>query len=463
MLLAVVVRALVGLDWILVTADSPSFVSLAFDFLRGDVSDPRLGTIRLPAYPAFLSLFPASGLGSPGAIVAAQSLLGIVSSVAAWWVARRLSSRRVALAVGAALALHPALIAFEHALMSETLALLLGLGSCVFLVRAVERRSAAESFVAGVLAAATLLTRLNLLPLVAVALALALRSERLDPDPEPRRRLGMRVAALAGLALCLVPWATLVWRSHGVPSIFGGGASLRLANAMEVGLVPPERMESEFGAPAPGVVSPASFYLREMATRGAEGNRIARRILGSALRERPAEFATAAARSALVAPGWYWQTANPLWREIPSWLEEGRMASNGQPSRARQRLAELLPRGDDVWTVAPATGWFGICSTSALVVARGALLTLAVIALLLSWPRPSGTERARQTLFAALLVYALLAILCGASFAMRERFADPLDGVAVAAGVAAIELLAGRFRGRAVMASEAATGDGASS
>ncbi|MEZ5312603.1 MAG: hypothetical protein R2862_02595 [Thermoanaerobaculia bacterium] len=91
------------------------------------------------------------------------------------------------------------------------------------------------------------------------------------------------------------------------------------------------------------------------------------------------------------------------------------------------------------------------------------LLALAAVALLLPRPRRPGPDRLRETLLAALLVYALLAILFGASFGMRERFADPLDGVAVAAGVAAIELLAGRFRSRGVMASEAAAGGDASS
>ncbi|MEZ5312602.1 MAG: glycosyltransferase family 39 protein [Thermoanaerobaculia bacterium] len=263
-------------------------------------------------------------------------MLGVGSSVAAWWVARRLSSRRVALAVGAALAVHPALIAFEHAVMSETLALLLGLGSCIFLIRAVERRSAAESFVAGVLAAATLLTRLNLLPLVAVALVLALRSARLDP-----------IRNRAAVWACGWP-LSLAWRSASFPGRRSSGdrtgcrrfsAAARRCGSRtrwRSGWFPPSAWRASSARPRPGRVAGFVLSPRDGDPRRG-GNRIARRILAAALRERPAAFVTAAARSALVAPGWYWWTANPLWREVPSWPRRGtdgfdRSAVQGAPA-----------------------------------------------------------------------------------------------------------------------------------
>jgi hypothetical protein len=420
-----------GGGWLAITADSPSFVSIARDLRSGDLSDPRLGTVRLPGYPVFLAALDG-GIGlSARLLLAAQGMLGVGAAVAGTLAGLMLGSRALALALGLTLSLHPALLVFEHSLMAETLAISLSAGFLAVLVAGLRTASLGLTGLAGALAGATLLTRLNLLPLILVAGVGAWLGIRWSAA---RSRGGGNIrwtsAFVAGLAIALVPWIVHLWRAEGVLAVFPGGEKLRLANAIELGLVSRERVLERLGPVAPAAVSPGSAYLKKLTLAPGTGESEARQVFRESLRADPWPFVRAAGVSGLAAAGWLPPEALGSGNELPAWLDEAEAARRGKPSLARQQVAQLLGVATLDAGRPPRFAALRAAKGGGLPAARGALLALACI--LVPVAANGGLRPEIRWMLAGLLsVEVLVAASFAASLAMRQRFAFPLDWVAV--------------------------------
>ena len=89
---------------------------------RGDglVDDQGFRATRMPAYPAFLSLF----VDRPGGVVAAriaQAVLGAAAALAVGWLGTRRFGPTIGLVAGLAVAIDPFLVFFSNLLLTETL------------------------------------------------------------------------------------------------------------------------------------------------------------------------------------------------------------------------------------------------------------------------------------------------------------------------------------------------------
>jgi 4-amino-4-deoxy-L-arabinose transferase-like glycosyltransferase len=169
-----------------------SYRHLALSLLNQDFS-ADLGA-RAPGYPAFMAAcFRIFGLDNWNAIVAVQSLLGIVVFFAAFSLWSRIYGRGAAAALAAATAvLEPSVFFSESLVLSETLSVFLLLLSLWLLVDAGRSTSPLRAGAAGLSLAWLALTRPAfqlLVPLFTLYLAL---------------RLGSRLRSRAGAAALLV-------------------------------------------------------------------------------------------------------------------------------------------------------------------------------------------------------------------------------------------------------------------
>lgn len=443
---------LFGEGWWIATADSPSFLAIARDLQQGDLSDARLGTVRLPGYPLFLALIDSSFGWIPQRIVAAQSLLGVGIALAGGLLALRLGTPVLALAVGLTLALHPALIIFEHALMSETVGLALAIASVALLVSAARSASIVVASAAGLVGAAAMLTRLNLLPLLLVGPILAEHVRRRS-GPSTKAAsgsIGLFTAVAAGYLVLLLPWLAIMRSMQGSASIFPGGEKLRLANAIELGLVSAHDAEVELGAVDERALSRGSAYLKKLTLGPGTGEAEARAVLARALRREPARFAHAAARCALAALGWLPATTLRDANDLGAWLGEAERAARGGGSVAYHRVLELVGDEGGNMHAPPAVAALRWASSGQIAQLRGVFLAVG-LALLIAALRRRPISAARLALPAALAAIVIMStVLFALSFAMRQRFAFPLDWVAVALPVAAGSALRGTAMRRRV-------------
>ncbi len=157
---------------------------------------------RAPGYPFFLA---AATFGRPGSIARAKIATAFVGSLAVPLIVllsvRIFRRRGVALATGAAAALHPAFLWNSADVQSEPLFMTLLLASGFLLLVATDRPSSSLAIGAGValaLAALTRTTALALVPLLAAPL--------FDRRWPLRARTHLVAAAVLGFAVALAPW-----------------------------------------------------------------------------------------------------------------------------------------------------------------------------------------------------------------------------------------------------------------
>ena len=184
--------------------DAPAYLSAARELVRSGTY-PRATEpfyFRAPGYPLFLV---AATLGHPERIAAAKvanAILGSASVLLLAALSARVFRRRaLAVATGAAAALHPGFLFLSADIQSEPLFLLLLLGSGFLLLAAVDRPSSNLAVAAGLALALSALTRpsgLVLLPLAAAPL--------LDGRYPLRARGHLAASALLGFFLALAPW-----------------------------------------------------------------------------------------------------------------------------------------------------------------------------------------------------------------------------------------------------------------
>jgi 4-amino-4-deoxy-L-arabinose transferase-like glycosyltransferase len=157
---------------------------------------------RAPGYPVFLV---GATLGNPDRIALAKianAVLGALSALLLAALSAKLFRRRgLALATGAAAALHPGFVFLSTDVQSEPLFLLLLLAAGWLLLASADRPSSNVALLAGVSLALAALTRpsaLALAPLLAAPLA--------DRRYPARVRRHVAASALLGFIFALAPW-----------------------------------------------------------------------------------------------------------------------------------------------------------------------------------------------------------------------------------------------------------------
>lgn len=162
---------------------------------------------RAPFYPYLLALLYKIGGAKIGFVILCQHVMGSVSAVLVYVLARRFFACGVSLAAGLLTALYWPLIYFEGDLLFETLFVFLTLGFLVTIVIAAERRSAVLLALSGAVLGLAALTRPPILILIPV-LPFVLRSCAAGRGKAgAARREWVRSTALvvAGALLFIIP------------------------------------------------------------------------------------------------------------------------------------------------------------------------------------------------------------------------------------------------------------------
>lgn len=226
----------------LVTADSLSYLKIAHDLAtRAPTPDFRLGALRLPGYPRFLSLLFRFPTSSETTLALGQSGLGVLSVLALYLLARALRATPTQAAFPALfLSLSPPLLAFERAVMSETLALVLLVlfaTACTFWMQRPESHALAA--LSGLLAGLLLLTRLNAIAFLSLLAAPPLVPLlRLSQHSTPaRRRILPAIVAGTVFLSTLLPWLHFNYRHFGRWTLFPSSQKVRLVYAVQHGLL----------------------------------------------------------------------------------------------------------------------------------------------------------------------------------------------------------------------------------
>ncbi len=287
------------------TLDSRSYLRIADWMLRSaSFAEPQLGVLRLPGYPAFLCTTKLVGGGGATALLVAQAVLGLISTAVAYIFAMGLTRSTLAAAVlGLFVGLNPLYLTNEHAIMSETFALM-GLLIVVWIASRWLHSpdSAAMGLLVGLLAGGVILTRLNGLVLLASVLLAVLTAllRRLRSSASSLRWLTAAMLFVVGLAALLTPWILRNLRYLDSATVFASPAKMRLIYAIEAGLIDPAGL-------LPGAVShperfardPAHVVFWELVALGsAEGERRASDALARARGEQAGRLRRAQIRTA---------------------------------------------------------------------------------------------------------------------------------------------------------------------
>ncbi len=183
--------------------DASGYHLLAVNLLKGwglswDGETPT--SFRMPGYPAFLALI--YGIAGPEAapVRLVQALLGALTCIPIYLIARRLGGWAAAVLAGLGVALHPILIYMTGWVYSETLFLLLAWTGIWLVVRAVEAGSYPTALSSGLLLGLATLVRpeIVLLPAFVLFVSILLRS--------PGRNLRILVVTQLALLAVVLPW-----------------------------------------------------------------------------------------------------------------------------------------------------------------------------------------------------------------------------------------------------------------
>jgi 4-amino-4-deoxy-L-arabinose transferase-like glycosyltransferase len=184
--------------------DAPAYLSAATEIARHGryptSSEPFY--FRAPGYPFFLAV---TTFGRPDSValakIATAAAGSFVAPLLALLSARIFRRRGIALATGAAAALHPVFVWYSADIQSEPLFTTLLLAAAFLLLAAADRPSTTLALGAGVLLALAALTRAS-----ALALFPFLAAPLLDRRYPLRARAHLAAAGLLGFALALAPW-----------------------------------------------------------------------------------------------------------------------------------------------------------------------------------------------------------------------------------------------------------------
>jgi 4-amino-4-deoxy-L-arabinose transferase-like glycosyltransferase len=183
-----------------------------------------------PLYPYFLAGIYAVAGPSLLAAKAVQCVVGALSCVLVWALARRLFDRRVAFLAGTITAAYEMLVFYEGTLVVANVQVPLTLLSLLFVLRALERPGAGRFALAGACVGLSALARPNALlfaALIAGWTLVALRGE-----VPIGRRLALVGAFAAGTAALVLPVTARNYAVGGDPVLvtYAGGLNLYLGN-----------------------------------------------------------------------------------------------------------------------------------------------------------------------------------------------------------------------------------------
>jgi 4-amino-4-deoxy-L-arabinose transferase-like glycosyltransferase len=183
------------------------------------------------------------------------ALIGSLSVLFAYLIARRLSGPAAGLIGAAAVAVYPAFLEYQGMLMSEPLAAALLSGSVLAMLWAADEDGLARWLAPGVLLGATAMARPEYL---AVAFLLALVVFARGARVEWRLALGRGAILIAGVVLIVAPWTIRNAGALGrfVPISTGGGQVL-FAGTYLPSDGDPEKVGAEVVAHNPAIFSPA--------------------------------------------------------------------------------------------------------------------------------------------------------------------------------------------------------------
>ena len=166
---------------------------------------PHEGMWKTPVYPAFVGVMYKVLGENPDRVFLVQAVIGVVTIVLTWLLARKLFGTRVAFAAAAVVAICPFAWQFEVRLYAESLVVPLTLLLLLLLLE--ESPSWRRVVGIGALCGLIILTRpsaLYLLPMIATAFVVAAGL---------RRGVLLTAAAVAAAALVILPWTI---RNHEV-------------------------------------------------------------------------------------------------------------------------------------------------------------------------------------------------------------------------------------------------------
>ena len=182
-----------------------------------------------PLYPYLLGgLYAVVGPSLYAARVV-QAVIGTLTCVLTWWVARRRFAPAVALGAAALVAASRMLIFYDSVLVGDALMVMLALLIAAAGIAALDRPGLARWFSVGVASGIGALARPNLALIGALCVAWAAVSRR---DRPLAARAGWLAASALGVLLCIMP---VTWRNYAVsgdfvPITYSGGLNLFLGN-----------------------------------------------------------------------------------------------------------------------------------------------------------------------------------------------------------------------------------------
>ncbi len=184
--------------------DASGYHVLAINLLKGlgltwDGETPT--SYRMPGYPVFLAMIYLLAGPNLQAVRLVQAILGALTCVPVYIIARRLSGDVTATLAGLGVALHPLLIYMTGWLYSETLFLWLLWIGLWLLVRMLDSGLLRRDVLAGIVLGLATLVRpeIVVIPLFAVGIGVLLRW--------PRMVLGSLVVVQLALMSVVLPWA----------------------------------------------------------------------------------------------------------------------------------------------------------------------------------------------------------------------------------------------------------------
>ena len=194
-----------------------------FAFANGPTS------LRPPAYPALVAaVWTTVGHESLQAVRGVQAVLGVLTGLLAYFVARALYDERTGVWAAGLVTFYPALVVAQSLILTETLfaCLVLAMTACV--VSVLRRPRPLVALSAGVTLGLAALTRSILYPFPVVLVPLLLWWTPASIG----RRLVLAAMLCAGFAGVVTPWAIRNTRLQGVPVLVDtmGGLNLRMGN-----------------------------------------------------------------------------------------------------------------------------------------------------------------------------------------------------------------------------------------
>lgn len=272
------------------SGDSYGYRSIAVNLLSGNgyAIDAGIPTARrMPGYPLFLAAFYTAFGTSPVPVQAAQAVIGALSGILAFLLAKELFDELTARISALAVGLYPVLITYSGILLTETIFTFFLLLTSLFFVRAYRSGDLKGYLLAGLSLGATILIRPDVIVMPLLFAAFIVTSSRAVLKSAARLAV-----FIAGVIILFAPWSIFNYsRFH---TFFPGQSG---------GLGPLVRVSAEYAMRGADEYDKEAWtamddYLRDMGYY-TEPEKVEKRLLHEGLRmiaARPDKYAMLIAR-----------------------------------------------------------------------------------------------------------------------------------------------------------------------